>query len=284
MLIKAVQQFMLRKELGSEKKARKTLQIMRECRYDGIELCGFMIRKIPFFVRMLTACAGMGVGKSGSLDWKALTREYGLTVVSLHEDLESIMNNTDRVLADAEKLGTDTVVLTGMFRYDYTDKNKVIALCNKLNEAGKVLAAGGLKFLYHNHNCEFVRTASGERPMDIIIESTNPEFVNFEFDSYWAADAGVDCVDFMHKLGTRMKLYHINDRVSVSKGSSGSILKSDGTELGYGNMNLVKLVETAESYGVKSIILESHKNWVENSALKSLQKSSRFLNEIIANR
>ena len=80
MAVKAVQQFMLRKELGSEKKARKTLTLMRDCGYNGIELCGFMIKKISLFVRILTSLAGMGVGKSGSLDWKQLTREYAMII------------------------------------------------------------------------------------------------------------------------------------------------------------------------------------------------------------
>ena len=284
MAVKAVQQFMLRKELGSEKKARKTLTLMRDCGYNGIELCGFMIKKISLFVRILTSLAGMGVGKSGSLDWKQLTREYGLKVVSLHEDMGTILNKTNQVISDAKELDTDTVVLTGMFRYDYTDHNNVFMLCKKLNKAGKLLKDGGIKFLYHNHNCEFVRTKSGERPIDIILAETDPEFVNFEFDSYWAADAGVDCVEFMHTLGERMKLYHINDRVSIAKGSANSILKADGTELGKGNMNLTALIRTAESLGVEAIILESHRNWADNSALQSLKISSELLNYAVKNK
>jgi len=282
MPVKAVQQFMLRKELGSEKKARRALRLMKECGYGGIELCGFMIEKIPAFVRMLTALAGMGVGKCGSLDWVALTREYGLKVVSLHEDLGTILGKTDKVISIAKSLNTDFVTVTGTFRYDYTDTQKVIALCKKLNKAGSILKESGISFLYHNHNCEFVRTKSGERPMDMIIGETDPDAVNFEFDSYWATDAGVDCVEFMRALGNRMKLYHINDRVSIAKGTAGSILKSDGTELGRGNMNLKKLIKTAEECGVEAIILESHKNWAKNSALESLRISSEFLNANVA--
>ena len=76
-----------------------------------------------------------------------------------------------------------------------------------------------------------------------------------------------------------MKLYHINDRVSLAKGTASSIVKSDGTELGMGNMNLKKFVNTAKECGVKAVILESHRNWAENSAARSLQISSRFMNE-----
>lgn len=279
MTVKAVQQFMLRKELSLENKARKTLELMRECGYDGIELNGFMIKKVSLFVRMLTALAGMGVGNCGSLDWGKLTAEYGLTTVSLHEDMGSILKNTDGVAKDAESVHTDTIVLTGMFRYDYTKEDSVKNLCVQLNKAGRLLKERGLNFLYHNHNCEFVRTDKGESPFDVILRETDPEYVNFEFDSYWATDAGADCAELMKTMGARMKLYHINDRVSLAKGTASSIVKSDGTELGMGNMNLKKFVNTAKECGVKAVILESHRNWAENSAARSLQISSRFMNE-----
>ena len=48
-------------------------------------------------------------------------------------------------------------------------------------------------------------------------------------------------------------------------------------ELGYGNMNLEALTGQALAVGVEAIILESHKNWVDKSPIKSLQLSAEFL-------
>ena len=39
-------------------------------------------------------------------------------------------------------------------------------------------------------------------------EHTDPEKVNFEFDSYWFADGGASAGDWMRKIGKRMKLWH----------------------------------------------------------------------------
>lgn len=50
-------------------------------------------------------------------------------------------------------------------------------------------------------------------------------------------------------------------------------------ELGYGNMYLKALVSAAISYGVQAVILETHTNWVEDSPIKSLQLSAKFMNE-----
>lgn len=84
------------------------------------------------------------------------------------------------------------------------------------------------------------------------------------------------------KLGTRMKLYHINDRgTRVSGPSMTPILRSDSMELGYGNMDLESLIRQALSVSVDAVILESHKNWVDKSPIKSLRLSADFLNRYV---
>ena len=57
------------------------------------------------------------------------------------------------------------------------------------------------------------------------------------------------------------------------------ILSSDSMELGYGNMNLTAMLEQALSIGVDAVILETHKNWVDGSPVKSLEVSAEFLKE-----
>jgi sugar phosphate isomerase/epimerase len=281
MTIKAVQQFQLRTVLGSEKKAREALLAMKEAGYDGIELNGFMIKKMPMIVRILTRLAGMPMGRSGKLNWKSLIAEGGLKVVSIHEDLGSILKHPQEIIDEAKSFNTEYVVLTGMHHFDFSKKQAVLELADKLNQAGMLLEKGGIHFLYHNHNCEFRTVEPGKTAYQLILEKTDPRFVNFEFDSYWPTEAGCNALDLMHTLGERMKLYHINDRGSRVTGPSGSILKSDSMELGYGNMNLVDLVDTAKQYGVKAVILESHKNWAEKSPVKSFQLSAEFMNQYV---
>lgn len=279
MVIKAVQQFQLRTVIGTEKKAAETLELMKEAGYEGIELNGFMIKKMPMVVRILTRMAGMPMGRSGKLNWEKLVKESGLKVVSIHEDLGSILKRTKEVVDEANKFRTNCVVVTGMHHFDYSNKQQVLKLIDNLNEAGKLLAEEGIDFLYHNHNCEFLKVEPGKTAYELIIENTNPQYVNFEFDSYWVAEAGVDPLRFMDVLGKRMKLYHINDRGTRAKGPASSILKSDSMELGLGNMDLKAMLEKAKAYGVKAIILESHRNWIEKSPVKSFKVSAEFLNQ-----
>lgn len=279
MVKKAVQQIMLGTVTKNEKQALETLKSIKAAGYDGIELNGFMIRPSSLLVRVMTKAAGMPVGKGGGLDWRGLLAQTGLCCVGVHEDLGSIVRDPEQVIGEVRKFQTDKIIITGMYRFDYSDRVAVTKLAQELNRSGEALKKAGVRLLYHNHNCEFRRVEPGKTAYDLILEETDPEYVSFELDSYWPAEAGVSPLKLMEKLGDRMKLYHINDRGSRVTGPCMTpILKSDSMELGYGNMNLDELLRQALRGGTEAVILESHKNWVEKSPVKSLQLSAEFLN------
>ena len=266
--------------MNNEKQARETLNAIKAAGYDGIELCGFMIHPMGMAVRLLTRAAGMPVGKGGSLDWNALIRESGLKVVGLHLDLGTLEKDIAACAEEAKSFGTNYIVITGMYRFDYGSEKAVSELAKRLNRAGETLKGQGIELLYHNHNCELRAAENGKRAYEILLEKTDPEFVNFEFDSYWFAEGGADPLYWMQRLGNRMKLWHINDRGSrVSGASMTPILKSDSMELGTGNMPLDALMQQAKQAGCEAVILESHRNWIDNSPIRSLQLSAKYLNE-----
>ena len=277
---KAVQQFMLGTVLNTQAQVTQTLSAVKEAGYDAIELCGFMIHPMGMVVRLLTRAAGMPVGKGGSLDWHRLLKESGLAVTALHLDLGTLEKNIAACAEEATSFGTNYIVITGMYRFDYGNEEAVRNLANRLNTAGKALKELGIDLLYHNHNCELRRTETSRHAYDILIEQTNPEVLNFEFDSYWFAEAGADALFWMHKLGSRMKLWHIADRGSRLSGAAMTpILKSDSVELGTGNMPLDALLAQAKENGCEAVILESHRNWIDKNPVKSLQLSAEYLNE-----
>ena len=277
---KAVQQFMLGTVMNNEKQTRETLRAMKEAGYDGIELCGFMIHPMGMMVRLLTQAAGMPVGKGGNLDWHRLMNESGLQVVSLHLDLGTLERDVQAAAGEAKAFGTNYIVITGMYRFDYGSEAVVRELAERLNKAGKALKEQGIELLYHNHNCELRKVNTKQTAYDILLEETDPSYVNFEFDSYWFAEGGADPLYWIRKLGSRMKLWHINDRGSrVSGVSMTPILKTDSMELGTGNMPLDALMEQAKEAGCEAVILESHRNWIEKSPVKSFQLSAKYLNE-----
>ncbi len=270
---------MLGSVTSNEAQARETLQKIKAAGYDGLELNSFMIHPTGMLVRLMTRAAGMPTGKGGSLDWHVLLKDSGLGVVSLHTDLGSLERDASAVAAEARSFGMDRLVITGMYRFDYSDEKAVYGLAARLNKAGEALKAEGLELLYHNHNIELLPLGNGKRAYDVLIDETDPGFVNFEFDSYWFIDGGADAKEWMRRLGSRMKLWHVTDRGSRQKGAAITpILKADSMELGSGNMDLDGLLAIACENGVKNIILESHKNWIEKDPVKSMETSAAWLN------
>ena len=280
MIRKAVQQFMLGSVLKNETSVKETLAAIKAAGYDSIELCGFMLHPMGFLIRMLTKAAGMPVGSGGNLDWERLVKESGLNVVSVHQDLGSIERDAKAVAEEAKRFGTDTVVITGMYRFDYGSEEAVGELAQRLNAAGKALGSQEIRLLYHNHNCELRKVNAEKRAYDLLLAETDENYVNFEFDSYWFTEGGADAKLWMRRLGNRMKLWHINDRGTRMTGPAMTpILKTDSMELGTGNMDLEGLAEIAKENGVDAVILESHRNWIDGSPVKSLQASAKWLNQ-----
>ena len=277
---KGVQQIMLGSVTGSEAAARATLQRIRAVGYDGLELNRFMIHPSSLLIRMMTRAAGMPTGRGGNLDWKALLKEAGLSVISLHADLGSLEREGDQVAAEAKDFGTDTVVITGMYRFDYGSETAVRELAERLNRSGERLKAQGLSLLYHNHNVELLPVRPGLRAYELLLRDTDPELVGFEFDSYWFTDGGADAAAWMHRLGSRMKLWHVTDRGSRQAGPAMTpILRQDSMELGTGNMDLDGLYALAAENGIGAVVLESHKNWIDKDPVKSLELSAEWLKE-----
>ncbi len=237
-----------------------------------------MIHPTPFMVKMLTKAAGMPVGNGGKLDWPRLIKEAGLSVPSVHQYLNTIEEDPESAAKEAKGFGSRYVTVTGMYRFDYGDSKNVHTLAERLNKAGEALAAQGIGLLYHNHNIEFLRPEPDKTAYQILMEETDPRYVNFEFDSYWAIDAGVYALGLMEQLGDRLKLYHINDRGCRQKGAAMTpILKADSMELGTGFLDLEPMIRQALSVDVDAIILESHKNWIDKSPVKSFQVSGEYL-------
>ena len=277
---KGVQQIMLGSVTGSEAAARATLQRVRAAGYDGLEINRFMIHPSSLLIRMMTRAAGMPTGRGGNLDWKALLKEAGLSVISLHADLGSLEREGDQVAAEAKDFGTDTVVITGMYRFDYGSETAVRELAERLNRSGERLKAQGLSLLYHNHNVELLPVRPGLRAYELLLRDTDPELVGFEFDSYWFTDGGADAAAWMRRLGSRMKLWHVTDRGSRQTGPAMTpILRQDSMELGTGNMDLDGLYALAAENGIGAVVLESHKNWIDKDPVKSLELSAEWLKE-----
>lgn len=276
-MIRSIQQVQLRENLKSYDTALAALKACKEYGAEGIELNRYMLHPLPATIRFFTKMMGMPMGQGGNLDWPKLIRESGLQVISLHTDLGTLEKSTEEVLEEAKSYGTDKIVITGMFHYDYSEIGEVDSLIERLNTMGQKLREKGFELLYHNHNCEFIRLNNGQIAYERIVENTIEGAVGFEVDSYWMSESGADVLYWMKKLGKRMRLYHINDRGNSKKGKTASIVKADMLELGSGNMNLAAYLKQAKENGCDAVVLEQQNHWIHKDALQSAKISLDYL-------
>ncbi|MCR4698617.1 MAG: sugar phosphate isomerase/epimerase [Bacilli bacterium] len=273
-----VQQLQLGKILNKESKARTALKVMKEAGFNSIELNGFMIRKSPFIVRLLTSAYGMPIKKSFRFDWKKMLKDYDLHVISIHEDLDTLETNLDMVIQECKDFDCHYVVVTGMYNYDYSSFKAVKELATRLNEVGRRLKPHNLFLLYHNHNVEFVHVNKSRLAYDILISNTDPLVVNFEFDSYWPSVAGVDALFYMKRLGKRIRLHHICDNGNLNqKKFLTPIIKTNAVELGLGSLNLEAFLKQDLENETEAVILEQHKNYIHDDPIESLFTSAEYL-------
>ncbi len=285
---RGIQQVQLRSNVKTEEEAMSALRAVKEAGFAGVELNRFMTHKLPATIRLFTRLSGMAMGAGGNLPWKEMLAESGLSVIALHSDLGTLEKNLEDVLKEAASYGTRRIVLTGMYHFDYSDDVALTDLIARLNRVGQAAADRGYDFLYHNHNCEFVRIRensckaeekdhAGMVAYDRIIAETDPALVSFEFDAYWPAEAGADPLAWMEKLGRRQRLLHLCDRGTRPAGATASIRRSGEMELGQGNMPLGKILAQAKENACQAVILEQHDGWMNKNAISSLQVSGAWL-------
>lgn len=280
----AIQQLQLGRILTSEKKAKNALDTISNAGFNAIELNGFMIRKNPFIVKILTELGGMPVKKSDTLDWKKLVKDTNLEVASIHEDINTLETNINLVIKEAKEYNTKFIVLTGNYKFDYSNEKVIDDLASRLNTIGKNLKEENIEFLYHNHNVEFRHINDKELAYDRLIDKTEKQYVNFEFDSYWPSVSGVDALSYMKKLGNRIRLHHICDNGNIQKGESITpIVKMKAVELGLGCLNLNDMIDQDYKNNTEYVILEQHKNHIDNNPLKSALLSLNYLKAKVKN-
>src|SRR5918911_3167401 len=113
----------------------------------------------------------------------------GLRAISMHVDYQTVRDHVDQVIRDAKTLGVGYVGVPWI-KTPFT-REDCLAAIKVFNEAGRRLAANGLKFFYHLHGYEFVPDPDGQGTLfDLLMSGTNPRFVSMQLDTAHVAFPG----------------------------------------------------------------------------------------------
>ncbi|MET1015418.1 MAG: sugar phosphate isomerase/epimerase [Leifsonia flava] len=135
--------------------------------------------------------------------------ETGLSAPSTHVAL--LKADDQRVVFEtAVRLGVGLVVDPFVDPSLWTDAGDIAETADKLNAAARLAADFGLTVGYHNHHFELENRIDGRPALDVLVDSLDPAVV-LEVDTYWVQVGGVDPVDLLQRLGSRVVAIHIKD-------------------------------------------------------------------------
>lgn len=213
---------------------------------------------------------GVGFGVPAK-DIKALLDETGASIVSGHIS-PFIPERMDSILEYHNEIGTKFFGVAIDF---FKDKDEVLRKCETYNQIGEKCKSAGIELLYHNHFQEFQHFGD-DTVIDLILKNTDPNFLKFELDTYWAMRSGNDPIDVLKKLGKRLRLVHqkdftkgYEDQINLLKKfeENNDVIEMDNfvssidsatfTEVGTGIMDIQTIINTANEYcDCEYIILE----------------------------
>ncbi len=140
-------------------------------------------------------------------------------------------------------------------------------IANKLNDAGNLCKAAGLKLAYHNHDFEF-KKFNGITGFDIMLNETDKKLVDFELDLYWVARSGIDPLALFKANPKRFTMWHVKDMDKKNKDAN--------TEIGEGDVNFKSIFANAKLAGVKHFFVEHETNYKPNE-LGSIKTSFDYV-------
>ena len=178
---------------------------------------------------------------------RALLKQNGLTSPSSHIGLEILEKDSVTAFADAKAIGHQWVTMPYIpeeRRKTVDDWNRIIDLINKLGPQAK---AAGLRLAYHNHDFE-IRPVNGVRPLDMMLDRTDPSLVDFEMDLYWVVFGGGDPIDFFNRHPKRFALVHVKDSAGPPDNKM--------VDVGKGTIDFPSIFAQSDKAGIKHYFVE----------------------------
>ena len=213
--------------------------------------------------------AGYGNLKTAKEARKALD-DAGLTVAGAHAPIEQLETNVEKVLDDAEIVGTTIIVCPYLPEPRRKDAEGWKQAAKSLNAAGRAAHERGIELAYHNHSFEF-QQFDGKTGLDILFDNSDSHLVKAEIDVYWVEHGGEDPAQRINKLGERVIALHLKDMAAGPE--------KRFAEVGTGILNFKSILAAGEKSRVRFGAVEQD-NCYGKSTLEAIRTSFENLKKM----
>lgn len=150
-------------------------------------------------------------------EMQALLDKYGLKASTGQAAYNEITFST-AYLPYAKEIGHRYTGSGGFGQPGTSTLENTLATAEQMNRLGELSVKNGTGKLFgHNHDGEFLtkfadpETGELKSAWQFLVENTDPRYVTFEIDVFWAEAAGVDVAALVEQYGERIELLHIKD-------------------------------------------------------------------------
>ncbi len=209
-------------------------------------------------------------------EFKALLDAHGLKAPSGHYGLGTYLSdgNTTELkaaIAAAKVLKSEYVTIPWLdtsLRKNAEDYQKI---ASRINEAGKMCKAAGIRLAYHNHNFEFDKIGN-TTGYEILLKGTDKKLVDFELDLYWVVRSGNDPLKLFKENPGRFTMWHVKDMDKTNPALN--------AEVGTGSIDFKPIFAQAKLSGMKHFFVEHETNYKPNP-MESVAASCAYIKKEI---
>ena len=196
----------------------------------------------------------------------------GLEIVLTHSDVNRILYDTDRLIAEHDIMGCKYIGL-GAMPDKYRTPEWAANFAEDFKEPARKIAAAGKLLMYHNHNFEFrkVKAEGAEGPtrlMEYLCEWFAPDELGFTLDTYWVQAAGADVCQWIDLLQDRIPCVHLKDMAMSAEGPVMAPVME-------GNLNFDAILKKLEGTSCEYLLVEQ--DICQGSPFDCLEQSYRNL-------
>ena len=200
-------------------------------------------------------------GKSAE-EVKETMDSCGVVCSGTHSPLNDLLpENIMETIKYHKTIGNPNYIVPGT---DLSTLEKIDRFAAIMNYAQPIFAAEGIKLGYHNHSGEFVVMPWGSTIHSELEKRTS---INFEIDTFWAFNAGVDPIALLERLKNRVNVIHLKD------GLKGGVGKS----LGLGEAPVASVRQKALDLGM-TIVVESEN--LEPNGIEEVRRCMEYLKSL----
>jgi len=256
-----LQMYTLRDFLKTPADMAKTLARVRKIGYEYVQISGF--------------------GTIESADLRALLDKNKLKAIGSHTGLAAMRENFKKVVDDLHALGIAYVAIPHLDSSKYTKAIYWSKEAKSWNAIGKAFKKEGITLQYHNHEFEFVRFGD-KTALDIIFESTDPEYLQAELDLHWVVRGGGCPIEWIYKMKGRMDQVHLKDmtiwqRTEKVDGNDKVLRSPVMAEIGHGNLPWSGIFKALNDIGCSTWFVEQDSCPITNDPFKSVAMSFNYI-------